>query len=108
MLRGKFLRLLNSEVLHFKNLVRLLILREALSSGVDGYWLTGRQNCRKTVELYLKRGTNSVKKKKKTVYLGRKPKVIRVGVGERGLINVIFCFSQQGVPTTVFVKYLFG
>ena len=80
---GKFLRLLNSEVLHFKNLVRLLILREALSSGVDGYWLTGRQNCRKTVELYLKRGTNSVKKKKKTVYLGRKPKVIRVGVGER-------------------------
>lgn len=82
MLRGKFLRLLNSEVLHFKNLVRLLILREALSSGVDGYWLTGRQNCRKTVELYLKRGTNSVKKKKKTVYLGRKPKVIRVGVGE--------------------------
>ena len=83
MLRGKFLRLLNSEELHFKNLVRLRILREAVSSGVDGYWLTGRQNCRKTVELYLKQGTNSVKKKKKkTVYLGRKPKVIRVGVGE--------------------------
>ena len=77
---GKFLRLLNSEVLRLKNLVRLLILREALSSGVDGYWLTGRQNCRKTVELYLKRGTNSVKKKKKTVYLAGK--VIRVGVGE--------------------------
>jgi len=80
MLRGKFLRLLNSEVLHLKNVVRLLILREALSSGVDGYWLTGRQNCRKTVELYLKRGTNSVKKKKNKVYLGGK--VIRVGVGE--------------------------
>ena len=80
MLRGKFLRLLNSEVLHLKNLVRLLILREALCSGVDGYRLTGRQNCRKTVELSLKRGTSSVKKKKKTVYLGGK--VIRVGVGE--------------------------
>lgn len=80
MLRGKFLRLLNSEVLRLKNLIRLLILREALSSGVDGFWLTGRQNCRKTVELYLKRGTNSVKKKKNTVYLGGK--VIRVGVGE--------------------------
>ena len=69
MLRGKFLRLLNSEVLHLKNLVRLLILGEALSSGVDGYWLTGRQNCRKTVELYLKRGTNSVMKKKKKRFI---------------------------------------
>ena len=79
---GKISSPANTEVLHFKNLVRLLILREALSSGVEGYWLTCRQNCRKTVELYLKRGTNSVKEKKNTVYLGRKPKVIRVGVGE--------------------------